>query len=113
MAFKLNLWSDDKLISPYTTWNKQNLMADPPQCGKFRADFLYEWPLGVLILEFDENQHKDYDQRCELVRMFEMAHGYGGRPVAFIRYNPDAFKVLGKPKRMTATDLAAVPAAAK
>ena len=48
-----------------------------------------------MILEYDERMHSDREQRCELVRMAEVSLGYGGRPVHWIRYNPDAFKVDG------------------
>ena len=96
MAATLQSWAEDDLIPIFTLWNKQNPMADPEQCGKYRADFLYEWAEGVLILEYDEYAHANRDKRCELVRMAQMSLGYGGRPVFFIRYNPDAFKVAGK-----------------
>jgi hypothetical protein len=101
MAFTLNSWAGSYLIPVYDAWNKRNAQASPPQCGTFRADFLYEWPRGVLILEFDEFQHKHENKRCELVRMLKMAFGYGGRPVTFIRYNPDAFKIKGQTQRTT------------
>ena len=101
MAFKLDSWAEDYVIPPCDLWNKRNPQADPLQCGTFRMDFLYEWPRGILILEFDEFQHKHEDPRCELVRMYKMAHGYGGRPVSFIRYNPDAFKIKGQTQRTT------------
>lgn len=47
------------------------------------------------MLECDENQHSGYARRCELVRQAEVALGYGGLPVHWIRYNPDAFKING------------------
>ena len=74
-------------------------MADPAQCGRYRPDFVFEWAEGVLLLEYDERMHSDRIQRCELVRMAEASLGYGGRPVFWIRYNPDAFKVAYKTLR--------------
>ena len=49
----------------------------------------------VIIMEVDENQHKSYTRRCELIRIMEISLGYGGAPVHWIRYNPDEFKVDG------------------
>lgn len=95
LAGTLDQWADDDKISKYTTWNKQNQLADPLQCGKYRVDFTFETPSGVVFLECDEKQHSEYVKRCELVRQAEVALGYGGLPVHWIRYNPDAFKING------------------
>lgn len=95
LAGTLNLWVDDDKISKYTAWNKQNQLADPLQCGKYRVDFTFEMPSGVVLLECDEKQHSGYVKRCELVRQAEVALGFGGLPVHWIRYNPDAFKING------------------
>jgi hypothetical protein len=96
MAATLEGWAKKRLIPMYDSWNKTNPTADPAQCGRFRPDFVYEWAEGVLILEYDEQMHSDRVKRCELVRMAEASLGYGERPVFWIRFNPDAFKVAGK-----------------
>ncbi len=96
MAGRLLEWANKGLIPEYDFWNKQNPMADPVQCGTYRPDFVYECADGVTILEFDEQMHSNRNQRCELVRMWEVSHGYDGRHVFWIRFNPDAFKVAGK-----------------
>ena len=96
MAATLGEWAKKDLIPMYDRWNKRNPMADPVQCGRYRPDFVFEWAEGVLLLEYDEQMHSDRIQRCELVRMLEATHGYGKRPVFWIRYNPDAFKVAYK-----------------
>jgi hypothetical protein len=96
MAARLEEWAKKGLIPMFDLWNRRNPMADPQQCGGYRPDFVYEWVEGVLILEFDEQMHSDRIKRCELVRMSEVSHGYGGRPVFWIRFNPDAFKVAGE-----------------
>ena len=44
-------------------------------------------------MECDEKQHSEYTKRCELVRQAEVSLGFGGLPVHWIRYNPDAFKI--------------------
>ena len=95
MAATLNDWANEGAIPKYDQWNKENPKADPVQCGRYRMDFVYEWAEGVLILEYDEHMHSDRNKRCELVRMANVTQGYGGRPVFWIRYNPDAFKVNG------------------
>ena len=95
LAGILNQWADDGKISKYTAWNKQNPLADPLQCGKYRVDFTFEMPSGVVLLECDEKQHSEYVKRCELVRQAEVSLGFGGLPVHWIRYNPDAFKING------------------
>ena len=96
MAATLQGWAKRDLIPMYDLWNKINPMADPAQCGRYRPDFVFEWAEGVLLLEYDERMHSERNQRCELVRMAEASLGYGGRPVFWIRYNPDAFKVAHK-----------------
>jgi hypothetical protein len=95
MAATLEGWVKKGLIPMYNSWNKTNPTADPAQCGRYRPDFAYEWAEGVLLLEYDEQMHSDRNKRCELVRMAEMYPGYGGRPLFWIRFNPDAFKVAG------------------
>ena len=96
MAAQLEIWAERGLIPLYDYWNKQNLLVDPLQCGHFKADFFFDFQMGVLMLEFDEYQNMFQNKRCELLRMLQMALGYGGRHVIFIRYNPNAFKVKGK-----------------
>jgi hypothetical protein len=96
MAATLKEWASDGLIPEVNYWNKQNPMAEPLQCGRFRPDFVYEWNEGVLVLEYDEQMHSDRPKQCELDRMEKVTLGYGARPVFWIRYNPDAFKVGGK-----------------
>jgi hypothetical protein len=99
MAAQLESWADQELLPIYDDWNKQNPLADPSQCGKYRPDFVYEWDEGVLILEYDEFQHKDLIKRCELVRQAEVSMGFGGKPIMWFRFNPDAFKVEGTTMR--------------
>jgi hypothetical protein len=96
MAATLKEWASKGLIPEVNSWNKQNPTAEPLQCGRFRPDFVYEWNEGVLVLEYDEQMHSDRPKQCELDRMEKVTLGYGNRPVFWIRYNPDAFKVDGK-----------------
>ena len=96
MACTLQEWADRGLAPQFTLWNRQNPEADPAQCGRYRVDFVFEWEEGVVLLEYDEQMHSDRDRRCELVRQAEVSLGYGGRPVHWIRFNPDAFKLDGE-----------------
>ena len=95
MAARLRDWTAaGALPLSYTTWNKQNIEADPVQCGRFRPDFVFEVEneQRVVILEYDEQAHSHYTAACDIKRQGELALGYGGRPLHLIRYNPDGDK---------------------
>jgi hypothetical protein len=99
MAAHLDEWAAAGLIPAVTLWNRSNPMSDRAQCKAYRVDFVFERAEGVVLLEYDEAMHSDRDRRCELVRQGEVALGYGGRPVHWIRFNPDAFEVGGQTRR--------------
>lgn len=64
-------------------------------CLKYRPDFYLETKHGfVLIIEVDEQEHKQYDAECEVTRMFNIQQALG-MPVVFIRFNCDAYKPDG------------------
>ena len=63
------------------------------KCGKERPDFYWEFEAYVLICEVDESQHKSYSCLCEQIRMINISQSFGGKPVFWIRYNPDAFRL--------------------
>ena len=104
LAAKLNKWASEDKIPVYTLWNKQNPLADPSQCGKYRVDFTFERPTKVVLLECDEHQHSEYNRRCELVRQAQVSVGFGGLPVHWIRYNPDTFRLHGMTRVATAQE---------
>ena len=62
------------------------------ECGKERPDRIFELIDKVIILECDENQHKDRPCECEQQRMVNISNSFGGTPVYFIRWNPDKYK---------------------
>jgi hypothetical protein len=66
-------------------------------CLKYRPDFLFDCCSYFVVLEVDENAHKDYDKDCEIVRMNNISTGLG-LPTLFIRYNPDLPGVKCKKK---------------
>jgi hypothetical protein len=64
-------------------------------CLRYRPDFFIETPKGhIIIVEVDEDHHKDYDVNCEVVRMFNIQQAIM-TPIVFVRYNPDTYKPDG------------------
>ncbi len=67
-------------------------MIDNGVCGRERPDFVIDCNKFIIILECDENQHKDRNKECEDTRMKNIGQMYGGIPIYFIRFNPDKYK---------------------
>lgn len=61
-------------------------------CHKHRPDFLIEYPTHYVVIEIDEFQHNTYGECDEIIRMINIQQGFGGKPVLFIRFNPDGYK---------------------
>ena len=78
----------DKHKLPGTSTDK---IVDGGVCGKERPDRIYDCGEFVIILECDENQHKERSCECEQTRMVNIAQSFGGTPVYFIRFNPDHY----------------------
>jgi hypothetical protein len=64
-------------------------------CGNYRPDIRIDVGTHIVIVEIDEDQHKQYDSKCEVARMLNIQQAEGMRCV-FIRYNPDTYKIAGK-----------------
>lgn len=62
-------------------------------CNKYRPDYVIDNNYNFLIIEVDENQHKDKSYNCEINRMKEITNCFGSTPVIFIRFNPDSYSV--------------------
>ena len=45
-----------------------------------------------IIVEVDENQHKNNRYICDNKRMMELFVDLGNRPIVFIKFNPDKYK---------------------
>jgi hypothetical protein len=60
-------------------------------CSKKRPDILINFGDYVLIVEIDENQHREYDCSCENKRLMELSQDVGHIPIVFIRFNPDDY----------------------
>ena len=58
-------------------------------CSKRRPDCYIDKFTHVLIIECDENQHRDTS--CENKRTMELFRDFGNRPVIYIRFNPDTY----------------------
>ena len=99
MAAQLKTWVEDGLLPLSPIWNRQNPDSDPVQCGRYRPDFRYELDLQqrVVLMEYDEHAHGHQQVSCELTRQMEIALGFGGCPVHFIRYNPDKVPGVSRP----------------
>ena len=63
-------------------------------CSKKRPDAYIDLFTHVLVLENDENQHKNYEEECENKRTMEIFEDFANRPIVFIRFNPDSY--IGK-----------------
>lgn len=60
-------------------------------CGNYRPDIRIDAGTHFIIVEIDENQHSQYDQSCEIVRMYNIFQAEGIQCI-FLRYNPDIFR---------------------
>jgi len=58
-------------------------------CSKKRPDVLIDLLLYSIIIECDENQHKNYE--CENKRTMQLFKDLGERPLILIRFNPDSY----------------------
>lgn len=62
---------------------------------KYRPDFQIVEGDFTIMLEIDEHQHRAYTSERELLRMRRIQEDCK-RPVVFIRYNPDSYRIDGK-----------------
>ena len=58
-------------------------------CSRRRPDCYIDKFTHVIIVECDENQHRETS--CENKRMMELFQDFGNRPIIFIRFNPDTY----------------------
>ena len=61
-------------------------------CGNYFPDILIDCNTHFIVVEIDEEQHKQYSNECEYIRMNNIYLSLG-LPTIFIRFNPDDFKV--------------------
>ena len=76
---------------PEFSWICDRIISDG--CSKRRPDLLLDLGYQIIIIEVDENQHIDYDTSCENRRICEISKDVDHRPIIFIRFNPDDYKL--------------------
>jgi hypothetical protein len=76
---------------PYSTTDR--IPQDLKDCNRLeRPDVMWDKHDRIVILEIDENQHKDRPCECEQTRMMNVSQALGCERTVWIRYNPDSFK---------------------
>ncbi len=63
-------------------------------CSSHRPDIFIDCLTHSVIIEVDENQHKNgnsYNPECELRRLNNLFTDLADRPIVFIRFNPDSY----------------------
>lgn len=91
----------DFLDSKDLKGDSTDIMIDKGTCGKERPDRVFDFEDKIIIIECDENQHKERNCICEQTRMINISQSFGGIPVYFIRWNPDKYKSKNKEENMT------------
>lgn len=61
------------------------------ECHLYRPDFVFDMGSHVIVIELDENQHRQYDTSCDNKRLMSIFQGLGSRPMVMIRFNPDKY----------------------
>lgn len=86
----------DYLDSKGLIGNSTDIIIDKGECGKERPDRVFDFMDKIIIVECDENQHKERNCVCEQTRMINISQSFGGLPVYFIRWNPDKYQTKKK-----------------
>lgn len=60
-------------------------------CIKRRPDIFIDMGFQYIIVEIDENQHKNYEEICENKRLMEIYNALEYRKMVVIRFNPDTY----------------------
>jgi hypothetical protein len=61
-------------------------------CSYRRPDFLFDLFTHTVIVECDENDHKDYSTTCEIAKLNETFTDLADRPMILIKFNPDKYE---------------------
>jgi|688.fasta_scaffold62031_3 hypothetical protein len=93
-----NYKTKEQTVSEYIKENFKDLTIitdkiNPNGCSKKRPDILIDLGYQIIIVEIDEKQHKTYDCSCNNKRIMEISQDNEHRPIIFIRFNPDSYKV--------------------
>ena len=75
------------------TWIADKRIQDG--CSLRRPDLFLDLGYQILLVEIDENQHKQYDCSCENKRLMEISKDLQHRSIVLIRFNPDGYYTKG------------------
>jgi hypothetical protein len=97
---KNNIRGDRQVHVPFSCFETDG------QCAYL--DYVVYKPTHVLLIEFDENQHEDYDITCEMRRMMDVTTSLKTKnpnlKIAWVRFNPDSFKLNQKKQTVKQDD---------
>jgi hypothetical protein len=99
----INLFPNEKISRHYkvkenhmtdfikANFNEEIMIFDKQTggCSKRRPDCYIDKFTHIIIIECDENQHRDTS--CENKRTMELFQDFCNRPIVFIRFNPDKY----------------------
>ena len=92
-----NPWSFTAPIEKYS--GKLSIMMFPKQkpatpilYNCFLLNFLFDLFTHTVIVECDENDHRDYDTTCEIDKLNATFTDLADRPMVLIRFNPDKYE---------------------
>ena len=72
---------------PEFTWILDKKIQDG--CSNRRPDLVVDFGFNILIIEIDENQHRNYN--CENKRTMQISQDFNHRPIILIKFNPDNY----------------------
>jgi len=84
-----------EFITQHTDVDWINDKAYDLGCSKKRPDMVCDLGSHILIIECDENKHKNGNYSCENKRIMELSRDFSEnnihRPIVVIRFNPDTY----------------------
>jgi hypothetical protein len=84
-----------EFITQHTDVDWVNDKAYDLGCSKKRPDLVSDLGSHILIIECDENKHKNCNYICENKRIMELSRDFSEnnihRPIVVIRFNPDTY----------------------
>lgn len=76
-----------KSVYPHLQWRCDKIIG----ISRCRADIFIEFEDWCLIIEIDEYQHIRYSEDEEFDREWRLSVDMNGKPITFIRFNPDNY----------------------
>ncbi len=90
--------SEPELCDYELTDQRISVEQDVKCTTSHRPDVLWDLVTHIVILEVDESQHNAQNYQCETFRLRAIAECLM-RPIIVVRFNPDAFRINGKPQK--------------